>query len=348
MRERSLGPVIAAAVIVVALILYIFTFQVRYTEVAIRVRGGKPIATIAEPGLKFKLPWPIEEIVRFDKRIRTYDRQTVETQTADENPVVITPYFNWRISQAEGEGVGDDNGSVVFLRSFKTIREAESKLASMVGDEVGKLMGETRLADLLTTDPAHAGNFSRLEASLAERIKGKAEREYGVDVVAVGLKRLQLPESVTQAVFASMIAERRKEVVALAAEGDGLSAAIRGRADAIAREIMAAVAAEAKQIRSEGIAEAARYYSVFAQNQELHNLLRELEALPKMFAARTTILLDGSSPAVGILADPAAGGGAGTAKRGSNETPTSESFGSGSGQVSEARASDDSAASSIE
>ena len=294
--KRAVAPIVCGGIIAIVLILYMVTFQVRYIEVAIVLTWKSPAEQpVTEPGLYWKLPWPIQEVKRFDKRIRTYERRTFQTQTKDGKPVAITPYVNWRIKPGRTRD---------FLVKLGSVKDAENKLASRLSNACSVRLGGTNLSDLLNTEKQ--GEFAKLEenirTSLTEGMDDTTDQELGIEVVSVGLKRLVLDEKVTTAAFRAMVQERQKEVQESISEGQGQAAAIRVAADITARSILAAAEAEAGRTRADGIQEAARYYPVFAQNEELHDFLNKMEALRSTLAKRTTILMDKSWDLIELLA----------------------------------------------
>src|SRR5256885_15174705 len=121
--KRNLITLITAAVLLVIFACMLFTFQVRQTEVAVVTTFGEYSRSITEPGLKGRLPWPIQKVYEFDNRLQTFDRKFDETITKDQKNLVIAVYAGWQIADPK-----------VFLESFNgDMTKAEQKLEGSSG-----------------------------------------------------------------------------------------------------------------------------------------------------------------------------------------------------------------------
>jgi membrane protease subunit HflC len=135
--------------------------------------------------------------------------------------------------------------------------------------------------------------FSQIEQEFLAGIRDSALKNYGIEVVSVGIKRLGIPESVTKEVFERMKQDRQKTVRELTAEGEAKAKEIRVTAEEIAQKILARAEAYAKTLEGQGEAEAAKYYIEFEKNPKLANLLKMRETLQKILASgQTTMVLD--------------------------------------------------------
>src|SRR5580698_5347239 len=145
MKNRNILTVIVGVALVVIFALLLFTFQVRQSEIALVTTFGKPSASpITEPGLYFKLPWPIQRIYRFDKRVQNFEDKFSQTYTADNNNLILTVYTGWRISDA----------SMFYAKFLGSVPAAQSALESMLRDAKNSVVGKHTLSDFVNPDPS--------------------------------------------------------------------------------------------------------------------------------------------------------------------------------------------------
>ena len=142
--------------------------------------------------------------------------------------------------------------------------------------------------------------FENIEQQITESVSERALRDFGVEIVEVGVKRLVLPEAVSQKVFERMKSERKAEADKFRAQGQGEATNIKSRAERDREVILVTAMAEAKKIRAEGEKEAAKYYGIFAEAPELHGFLKKLETL-KQLAAKATLIIGTDTPPFDLL-----------------------------------------------
>ena len=298
--KKHLGIVLIASAIVSILLLYLVTYTVKFQEAALLLKFGKVQQVVTEPGLKFKLPTPINTVVKFDTRVRTLAMSNYQTQTRDKQNVIVSIYVNWRISDPEAFYSKYRSGNTDIMYN------AEEKLQEIWKDRTYNLFAEYKFGELITLDP---GKFKLLDLergpdSMLSRVRAAMQEDnYGVEIVDVGISRLGVPDNVTESVFQRMQADRQAVVTELVSEGNKYALTITGEATSQATIIKAEAEAEAKSIRGEGDALAAEYYSTFLKNPKLANFLRRLETLRKTLNDRTTIILDKSNPPYQLLID---------------------------------------------
>jgi len=279
---------VAGVVLVAILLVYATTYQVRFTEVAIETTFGKPSAPIEKAGLGFKWPWPIQGVVKYDKRVRILDSPEEQTQTQDRQILIVTTFCGWRISDA-----------VAFLKKLETVREAEDRLRKHLRSEIGAVVGQHSFGEFVSTDP----NELKL-ARIEEEIKnGVAEKvgQYGITIDTLGLRRISLPQTTTEKVFAQMRAQRTAMAEKTKSEGEAVARRIKSRAESAKQQILSFAARKAQQIRAEGAAAAVEEYKVFSEDEDFATFLRTLEFMEKVFEKRTIFFLDAAIPGVQML-----------------------------------------------
>ena len=289
---RNFWTILCVVLVVVVLGLWSMMFQVRETETVIVTRFGKPVRPITEPRYfpYFKYPEPIEVVHRFDSRSRLFqDTPEEETATAGGEPIIVKSYIVWRIQDAEK-----------FLVSVKDVVTAEENLKSLLRNKQNSVIGRHYFSEFVNTDPAKI-QFQQIESEIASEIQQKALDEYGIEIQTVGIKRLLISKTVTEKVFDRMKADRNRKTEAILAAGNAEAERITSDANAKQKELLAVANAQAKAIRGAGDAEAAKYYKMLEADPELAMFLRDLEALKKILAQRSTIVLGVETEPIHLL-----------------------------------------------
>jgi membrane protease subunit HflC len=287
--KRNPLTLIVGLLLIVVFALLLFVFQVRTTEVAVVTTFGKPSRAIDQPGGYLKWPWPIQRVHKFDHRVQNFEDKLTQGLTVDSFSLLTSVYVGWRVSDATAF-------YPKFAGSKQPIAEAEKVLELLLSNAKIAVMGRHTLADFVS--PADAGNnFLKIEAEILAAVKSQVQaNNYGLDVEFLGLKRVQLPESVTQSVFERMTSERKVLADKSQFEGDAEAQKIRSAADRKAAEMLASADSEATRIRGEGEAEAAKSLTVFQKNPELANFIFRLNALENALKERSILVFDQHTP----------------------------------------------------
>lgn len=281
---KNLGTIVAAVFLGVVLLLYMCTFQVRFTEVAIRLTWGKPADTaITEPGLGFRWPYPIQSIVKYDKRTRILEDLTEETRTKDGKNLLLTTYTLWRI----------DDPAKFHMNFPGGVEDAKSKLQTTIGTHKSAVLGNTQFRDFVSTNPKER-KIREIEKDIRIAIARDAKKEYGIEVVGFGIKKLGLPTAVTTAIFESMKSHEQKKAVKYIAEGEAKAAETIARAQSAEERIMAAARQKVAEIEAGAQRVISEYYKEFAKHPELRIFLDKLRTNANALRSRTTIIFDTS------------------------------------------------------
>jgi membrane protease subunit HflC len=283
----------------------LFCFQVRQSEVAVVTTFGKYSRTISEPGLRFKMPWPIQKVYKFDNRLQNFERKFEQTTTGDAKPLIIEVYIGWKISDP-----------AIFLERFNgDVLKAQQNLESLVRDAKNSVIGQHPFSDLISPREEEL-KFDDIEEEIASAIRAEAKDGYGIEVAFAGIKQLGLPQSNTQKVFERMREDRQRLVKRYQGEGERQAMEIRARADAESKRILNEARAKAIEIEGDAEAQANEHYKVFQQNPELAELLLGLEALEAATKEKTTIVADPSTPPFNLLREGASAmqGGSGSSQ----------------------------------
>lgn len=280
---KNITITIFIVLIVVIMGLYFASFQVRETESALVTTFGNPKRVITEPGWYFKWPTPIQQVYKFDSRMRVYEANLGETTTKEAVPIIVNTYVVWRIAEPLQFFNANERGSV---------SEAERKLLSHISDTQNRIIGQHNFGEFVNSDPLKI-MFEDIEEEMRDdlNIKQNIKDRYGVEVKTVGIKQLKISEDVSKDVFARMIAERDRKTEATKSEGEAEAISIKSDANSIKIEILAAAEGRAKAIRAEGDAEAAKSYKLLEADPDLAIFLQNIEALKATLEENSVIVL---------------------------------------------------------
>ncbi|MBI5865428.1 MAG: protease modulator HflC [Planctomycetes bacterium] len=303
MKRVAFPTIIAAAALVAVLVIYMVTFQVRFNEQAVRIRFGRADSNvILEPGLQFKWPRPFEDVRIYDRRLHIIDTPETEVKTADGQNLIVGCYAVWEIKDPllYSQRLPDDNKD--------RYRDGEEKLRVRITEARQTVIGRHNMADLFNLDPALVAK-SR-EAIHKEMLDAAAPgllTDYGINLRYVAIRRNTVPEETTQAILASMSAERNALAEGYRQEGKSRADAIKSAASAGKEKIMAFARRKAERIKSEGDRAAARILEqIRTEDSDLFIWLRYLDALDAALKERSTIFLDWNTDLFKIFNAPLA------------------------------------------
>jgi len=291
MKKNPLNMAVGAVLIVIFALL-LFLFQVRTSEVAVVTTFGKPTRQITEPGLYAKAPWPIQKVHKLDKRIQNFESKFDEAFTPDGYNLLVAVYAGWRISEP-----------ATFFPKFAggSVTEAERALQEIIRDAKSAVVGQHPFNHFISVN-AQELQFAEIEKEILQRVQARLQtNNYGIDVAFLGIKKLGLPESVTDEVFQRMSAERQVLVSKIESEGNARASNIRAEADRTAAKLVSDAEAEALRIRGEAESKAAEALQTMNQEPELANFLLRLTGLEMFLKERTTLILDQNTSPLDLL-----------------------------------------------
>lgn len=291
MNPRTLAR-LALACLLAALAGYgAFCHQVVETETAVVTRFGRPVRVLLEPGLGWKLPWPIESVVRVDARLQLLEGRLSETLTADKRNVILPFFVVWRIEDP-----------LAWLRSTQGNTTAfRANLDGVVTSARNAALGRYPFEQLVSVKPGEV-KLASLEAEIATAVAGHLRETFGVRVELVGLNSLALPPANTPFMFDRMRAERAQFAAAFRAEGQREADEIRAAADVEKTRLLAEARQYADVQRGEAEARAAAITAeAYRRDPALFRFLRELEALRNVAGRNITLVADDRTPPFHLL-----------------------------------------------
>jgi len=272
MKQNLLLGIVLAVGLLLILGLSPF-FVVDLTETAIVVALGKPVRTITEPGLKFKIPF-YHQVTFFDKRYLDYDAPARDVITSDKKSMVIDNFAKWRIVDP-----------LKVYQAFQTQRGALQRLDDIVYSELRVELGRHELTEIVSA------NRDLIMQRVSDRSNEKAS-VYGLEVLDVRIKRADLPEQNEKAIFQRMQAERERQAKQYRAEGEEEAQKIRSEAEKDKEIILAEAYKTSQELRGAGEARAYKIYAdAYKQDPKFFEFVRTMDAYKKVFAKDTTMVL---------------------------------------------------------
>jgi membrane protease subunit HflC len=242
MRTPVTGIVALLALLVVVIVGYSSVFTVDQTEQALVVRLGDPQPPITAPGLHFKAPF-IDTVIPIDKRILDLENPSQEVIASDQKRLVVDAFARYRIKDA-----------LRFYQSIGSIQAANIQLTTILNASLRRVLGEVTFIQVVRDE----------REALMNRIRDQVDKEaaaYGIQVVDVRIRRADLPEQNSQAVYQRMQTERQREAAEFRAQGGQKAQEIRSNADREATVIVAEANSTAEQVRGDGDGERNRLFA---------------------------------------------------------------------------------------
>jgi membrane protease subunit HflC len=241
MRSPVTGIAALIVLLVVAIVGYISIFTVQQTEQTIVLRFGEPVDVITAPGLHFKAPW--NSVINIDNRILDLENPSQEVIASDQKRLVVDAFARYRIKNA-----------LRFYQSIGSIQAANIQLTTLLNASLRRVLGEVAFITVVRDE----------REALMQRIRDQLDKEadgYGIEVVDVRIRRADLPEQNSQAVYERMKTERQREAAEFRAQGGQKAQEIRSKADREATVIIAEANSTAEQTRGAGDAERNRLFA---------------------------------------------------------------------------------------
>jgi modulator of FtsH protease HflC len=273
MKLNLVGGVVAVIVVVLAFVAYLSLYTVPQTRQALVIRLGDPIRTVTEPGLHAK--WPlIDNVVYVDNRILDLENAAQEVIASDQKRLVVDAFARYRI-----------RNPLLFYQSVSTIEGANSRLATLLNAALRRVLGEATLTHVVRDDRA------ALMAKVREQLDHEAQA-LGIQVVDVRIRRADLPEQNSQAVYQRMQTERQREAAEFRAQGSQKNQEIRARADRDVTVLIAEATSKAEQTRGEGDAERNRIFAeAYGKDPDFFAFYRSMQAYEAGLRANDTRLV---------------------------------------------------------
>jgi membrane protease subunit HflC len=272
MNSGVVGTIIAiAAVLLIA--AYGSLFTVYQTKQALVVRLGEVVQVITEPGLHVKIP-VVDTVITVDNRILDLENAAQEVFASDQRRLVIDAFARYRITDV-----------LKFYQTVSNIEGANTRLSSLLNAALRRVLGEATLIHVVRDE----------RAALMARVRGQLNdeaRAFGIEVVDVRIRRADLPEQNSQAVYQRMQTERQRQATSIRGEGNQKNQEIKAKADRDVTVIVAEAQSRGEQIRGEGDAERNRIFAqAYSKDPDFFAFYRSMQAYEAGLRATDTRLV---------------------------------------------------------
>lgn len=269
---RLFIPIIAIVVLIIGLNSL---FVVKEYEFAIKFRLGEVVRADYEPGLHLKMPF-INNVEKLEKRMITLDMRPEQMNTAEQKFVEVDYYVKWRIADPRQFYISTQGGDMMFTRS---------RLGQLIRNDLRDEFAQRTLSEVVSEQRRNM--MERLVARADERFQ-----DFGIDVIDVRIKRIELTEEVLNSVFNRMETQRTEFANELRSLGRESAERIQADADRQVRVLLADAERDAQRIRGEGDAQAIEIYAnAFNRDREFYSFWRSLGAYQNSFGTENDILL---------------------------------------------------------
>ncbi len=267
--------IIIVLVVLGAILLSSSLYTVNETQVAIKLRLGEIVSVENKPGLKFKTPF-VNNVVSFDKRIQTLDSDAESFLTVEKKNVVVDSFVKWRIVDTEK----------FFISTGGAMASANLRLAQNNQDALRTEFSKRTIIEVVSDER------EAIMASVKSKLKTIAEDEFGIEVVDVRIKRIELAQEVRNSVYSRMETERKSIANKFRSEGAEEAEKIQAFADKERTIILANAYRDSEKIRGEGDAiSASNYAEAYNQDSDFYSFYRSLESYKKSFSEQGDILV---------------------------------------------------------
>ena len=270
-----MNKIILILAVVVAILLSSSLYTVKETQVALKLRLGEIVSIENEPGLKFKTPF-VNNVVRFDKRIQTLDSAAESFLTVEKKNVVVDSFVKWRIVDTQK----------FYISTGGAMAQANLRLAQNNQDALRSEFSKRTIIEVISDER------EAIMASVKAKLKAIAEDEYGIEVVDVRIKRIELSQEVRNSVYSRMETERKGLANKYRANGAEEAEKLQAFADKERTIILANAYRDSEKIRGEGDAiSASNYAEAYSQDVDFYSFYRSLESYKKSFNEQGDILV---------------------------------------------------------
>jgi len=270
--------------ILIAIVGLSTVFTVDETRQVVILQFGEPVRIIKTPGLNFKLPAPLQIAQHFDDRLLEYDVPPEEILSKDKKSLIVDNYVRWRIIDP-----------LLFLQTVQTEPIAKTRIDDIVYSELRRELGTHNMSEIITES-------REIIMEKVTRESAIATKPYGIEVVDVRLKRVDLPQNNEQSIYRRMQAERIRQANKFRSEGEEESQKIKASTDKDKTIILANAYKEAEEVKGEGEAKAVDIYArAFSKDPDFYEFYRTLETYKIILDKKTTLVLPTNSKLFDIL-----------------------------------------------
>lgn len=263
-----------AVFLLIVIIMLGSVYTINQTEQAIVLQFGDPITQVKEPGLHFKYPFFLQNVVKFDKRILDLSVGQNEVVSTDQKRMIVDAFAKYRIVD-----------QLKFYQAVGNEAGIQNRLTPILNSRLQEVLSKVPFSTLLS------GERSKIMKQVKDYLNAAADN-FGVEIVDVRIKRTDLPEKNSQSIFDRMKAERKKEATLLRAQGEQESTIIKAKAEREKVEILAEAQKKSQILRGEGDAQAAKIFAnAFGRDPDFFLFYRSMQAYKEIFNTDDTTMI---------------------------------------------------------
>ncbi|GEN82235.1 protein HflC [Sporosarcina luteola] len=272
----------------IAVILLANVFVVKEDEFRVVRQFGEISRVIQDPGLNMKIPF-IQTVSTLPKSQMTYNVSEAEISTKDKKRIIIDNYAVWKITNPQE-----------MISNARNIVNAEARMEEFIYSVIRNEMGKLDYVDVVNDKNTSRGDLNDVVTAKVNEFLD--EGNFGIKVIDVRMKRIDLPQENEQSIYTRMISERESKAQEYLSEGDAERQRIEAETDREVQELLATAKKDAAIIHAEGEAEAAKIYNnAFSKDPEFYNLYRTLQSYSRTIGEDTMIIMPADSPYAKIL-----------------------------------------------
>jgi membrane protease subunit HflC len=274
----KLNKILLAIITVIGFLVFLSLFTVKETNQAIVLQFGDPKKVIAEPGIQIKIPF-IQNVVFLDRRILSLDAPPIEVIASDQKRLIVDAYARFKIIDP-----------LKFYVSVGDERVLRSRLSTIINSRIRNVLGQQNLATLLSEDRTKQMEIIKLGVD-------KEAESFGVDIIDVRIKRADLPQANSEAIYKRMETERQREAKEFRAKGAEMAVTITSTADKEVTVLLANAKKESEIMKGEGDGQRNKIFAdAFGKDPEFFSFYRAMQAYEKaLIGGETSLILSPDS-----------------------------------------------------
>jgi len=269
----KIGKFLLPVIVLAGFAIYLSLFTVKEINQAIVLQFGDPKKVIAEPGLKYKIPF-IQNVVFLDRRILSLDPPPEEVIASDQKRLIVDAFARFKIVDP-----------LKFYISVGNERVARSRLATIINSRLRNVLGKQSLATLLSEDR------TKQMAIIQEGVNNEAGK-FGIEIIDVRIKRADLPQANSEAIYKRMQTEREREAKEFRAKGAEMAVTITSTADKEVTVLLANARKQSEIMKGEGDGRRNKIFAqAFGKDPEFFSFYRAMQAYEKALIGGDTSLI---------------------------------------------------------
>lgn len=275
--NRFSGAALLIAAIVGIIVLLQSVFTVQQSERALVLRLGEPVRKVDEPGLQFKIPF-VENVVTLSKRVLKVEGSQQELLTTDQKRLVVDYFARYRIVNP-----------LLFYQSVRSEDALEQRLQPIIASQMRRVLGKVEMSRILTKERADLMHEITLAVDAEARNFGPNKEGFGVEVLDVRMKRVDLPSQNSEAIFNRMKSQRQQAAALIRAEGDREALTKKAEADKQKVVIVADAQRQSQILQGEGDGKATAIYNeAYGRDAKFFDFYRSMQALATSLSGDST------------------------------------------------------------